>query len=376
MMRTLLPIGALTSLEAAVAMLLDGLEPVAPSFLPFEAALGRIAAGMPPLAQPLPAADTAIEDGWAFRALDLVGASAYSPMPLADAPIRVEAGDIMPEGSDCVVDAGLVDCSGPIAQALTEAVPGQGVRRAGEDAEAGYEIARAGRRVTAADLLLARSADVGELAVHAPRLRLVDVTATNGDDRTANLIAESAKACGAMVGAVEKVARDPASIAEALDREASDMIVLIGGTGAGRTDATAEALAARRALTAHNIALQPGRTTATGRLGKTPVVALPGMPDQAFAAFLALVQPVLDRLSSRSARQAIVLPLRRKIASMVGIAEIALLREEQGTWIPLAAGSLSLQAMQSADAWLVVPGDSEGYAAGTPVAAFPLRDPT
>jgi molybdopterin biosynthesis enzyme len=88
--------GVLTSLEAAVAMLLDGLAPVAPSFLPPEEALGRIAAGMPPLAQPLPAADTATMDGWAFRALDLVGASAYSPLPLGNAPVWVETGDAMP----------------------------------------------------------------------------------------------------------------------------------------------------------------------------------------------------------------------------------------------------------------------------------------
>jgi molybdopterin biosynthesis enzyme len=152
------------------------------------------------------------------------------------------------------------------------------------------------------------------------------------------------------------------------------MNVLVGGTGAGRTDATVEALAARGALTVHNIALQPGRTAAIGRLGKMPVVALPGMPDQAFAAFLALVKPVLDRLSGRSARQDISLPLRRKIASTVGIAEIALLKQGQGAWIPLAVGSLSLQAMQSADAWLIVPGGSEGYASGTPVAALPFRD--
>jgi molybdopterin biosynthesis enzyme len=374
MMRTLLPIGALTSLEAAVAMLLDGLEPVVPTFLPFEEALGRIAAGMPPLVHALPAADTAIVDGWAFRALDLVGASAYAPMPLANAPAWVETGDAMPVGCDCVVDAGLVDCSGPIAQALTESVPGQGIRRTGEDAEAGYPIATAGRRVTAADLLLARSAHIEEIAVRTPRLHLIDVTATNGDDFTAHFITASAKASGAAVSTIEKVARDSASIAEALDSRASDMIVVVGGTGAGRTDATAEALAARGALTAHNIALQPGRTAATGRLGKTPVVALPGMPDQAFAAFLALVQPVLDRLSGRSAPQDISLPLRRKIASTVGIAEIALLKQGQGAWIPLAVGSLSLQAMQSADAWLIVPGGSEGYASGTPVAALPFRD--
>jgi molybdopterin biosynthesis enzyme len=45
-------------------------------------------------------------------------------------------------------------------------------------------------------------------------------------------------------------------------------------------------------------------------------------------------------------------------------------------WTPIAAGQLSLETIARCDAWLAVPGDSEGYAAGTAVGAFPLRDMT
>src|SRR5690606_29921273 len=38
---------ALTTLEAALAALLDGVSPVAPSFVPLDQAMGRIAAAMP-----------------------------------------------------------------------------------------------------------------------------------------------------------------------------------------------------------------------------------------------------------------------------------------------------------------------------------------
>ncbi|RVA37880.1 molybdopterin-binding protein, partial [Mesorhizobium sp. M7A.F.Ca.US.001.01.1.1] len=146
------------------------------------------------------------------------------------------------------------------------------------------------------------------------------------------------------------------------------------GTGDGCADVTAEALARRRVLLAHGIALRPGGTTAIGRLGKTPIVALAGSPQQAFAGFLALVQPVLDRLSGRSERSGIILPLSRKISSAVGLCEIVLLAKERDVWTPLAVGDFSLDAMRLADAWLAVPDDSEGYAAGTPVAAVPLRN--
>ena len=124
---------------------------------------------------------------------------------------------------------------------------------------------------------------------------------------------------------------------------------------------------------AHGIALQPGRTSAVGRW-ETPVLVLPGAPDQAFAAWWTLGLAVLDRLSGRRPRKTLGLPLGRKIASGVGIAEIVLLERAQGAWITLAVGELSLQAIARAEAWLVVPGGAEGFAAGTPVDAFMLRE--
>ena len=42
--------------------------------------------------------------------------------------------------------------------------------------------------------------------------------------------------------------------------------------------------------------------------------------------------------------------------------------------MPLALGDLPLEAIVRADAWLTVPGSSEGFAAGTPVAAYMLAE--
>jgi molybdopterin biosynthesis enzyme len=207
-----------------------------------------------------------------------------------------------------------------------------------------------------------------------PRLRLIDIASPHGNQTSAQFIAETAKLSGAAVAGIETVARDAASIAGVLDEGNCDIIVLVGGTGEGRADATGEALAARGALMAHNLALRPGRSTAIGRLGATPIVALPGAPDQALAAFFALVRPVLDRLSGISDRQKTVLPLARKISSTVGLAEIVLVKQDKDTWVPLAVGDFSLEAIRLAQGWLAIPGGSEGYAAGTPVAAWPLRD--
>jgi len=101
---------------------------------------------------------------------------------------------------------------------------------------------------------------------------------------------------------------------------------------------------------------------------------LPGAPDHAFAAWWTLALPVLDRLSGRRPRKTLNLPLARKIASSVGIAEIVLLERKQGAWVTLAVGGLSLDAIARAEAWLAVPGGAEGFAAGAGVDAYMLRE--
>jgi molybdopterin biosynthesis enzyme len=221
------------------------------------------------------------------------------------------------------------------------------------------------------DLLLARASGLERLNVRRPRLRIVNVP---GSNVTTDLIAESAQASGAETVTSAASGRDAESIAAELDGGACDLLLVVGGSGVGRTDAAVTALAARGKILAHGIALQPGRTSAVGRLGKTPVVVLPGAPDQAFAAWWTLALPVFDRLSGRGPRESVNLPLARKIASGVGIAEIVLLERKQDMWATLAVGELSLDAIARAEAWLVVSGGSEGFAAGSPVDAYMLRD--
>lgn len=361
---------SLTPLDVALAALLRDLAPVPPVEVPLAQALRCIAADMPPLGA-FPPRDVAAADGWALRARDLVGASSYSPLPLSASPAWVEAGDAIPAGCDCVLDSDAVDHAGPTVQVLAEAIPGQGVRRAGGDIAEGSFATEAGRRIVARDLLIARAADMQTLRVRRPRLRILNIP---GGSITADLIAESARTAGADIVCIEASARDTASIAAALDTSACDLLITVGGSGVGRTDATVMALAQRGEVIAHGIAVQPGRTAAVGRIGKLPVVALPGAPDQAFAAWWTLALPALDRLSGRRPRKTLNLPLARKIASGVGIAEIVLLERKQGVWAALAAGDLSLGTIARAEAWLAVPAGAEGFAAGTPVDAYMLRE--
>ena len=47
---------------------------------------------------------------------------------------------------------------------------------------------------------------------------------------------------------------------------------------------------------------------------------------------------------------------------------------EGDAWLPLAVGDLPFETVARADAWLLVPGGSEGYAAGAPANAYVLRE--
>ena len=351
---------SLKPLDVALAALLESIEPVAAGERAPGDVFAHAAAGLDALKtldelKAWPPHDIAAVDGWALRASDLVGASSYTPLPLMKKPVWLEAGERIPDGCDCVLDEDAVDRTGAIVQVLAEAIPGQGIRRKGG------EVAD-----TSAVVDAWRPGDLRRML----RLRVVNVP---GGDLTAELIARSLSTTGIEIKCVEAGSRDVASIARAFDAGACDLLITIGGSGVGRTDATVIALAGRGEVIAHGIALQPGRTAAVGRIGNTPVVVLPGAPDQALAAWWTLVLPALDRLAGTQ-RKTVTRPLAQKVASSVGISEIVLLGERNGAWTPLAVGDLPLTAIARAKAWLVVPGASEGYAAGTPVNAYLLRE--
>lgn len=349
---------SLTPLDRALDLLLRELTPVAANERRPVDTSRREADDMPELST-WPPHDVAAVDGWALRAQDLVGASSYTPLPLTRQPAWVEAGDRIADHCDCVVDEDSVDLSTPVAQALAGAIPGQGVRRKGA------EIADTNRIFDAW-----RPGNPGD-GMQGPRLRLANVP---GGALTTKLIARSLHRAGIEVVSVTAAARDAAAIANTLHVGGCDLLLVVGGSGVGRTDAAVTALADRGEVLAHGLALEPGRTAAVGRIDGIPVIVLPGSPDSALAVWWALVLPAFDRLTGGPKRQSIHLPLARKIASTAGIAELALLERREGAWIPLSVGDLAPESVARADAWLVVPATSEGYAAGTPVNAYMLRE--
>ncbi|MCC5967739.1 MAG: hypothetical protein JJU24_16560 [Natronohydrobacter sp.] len=133
-------------LETCLARALDGLTPVPAEWAETGAALGLVLAEDLCLPQDMPPACEAQRAGLAVAALDLVGASAGSPIPLWN-PVRVVPGEAFPSGMDALLPVERTDTVAGCPEAVQPVSPGEGVRRTGHDGRADTVIARAGTRL-------------------------------------------------------------------------------------------------------------------------------------------------------------------------------------------------------------------------------------
>ena len=363
--------GALTSLEAARALLLNMLRPVDPVLTPRDEALGCICAE-PLIVGLQPPRARALRDGWAMRAEDLAGASSYAPVLLATQPSAVETGDALPGACDCVIDHHGLDLSGPMPQALIEALPGENVRRPSEDAAAGGVLFAPGHRLRPTDLACVAALGIEHLSVRRPHLLVIDTPVRDSAGATCDFLQRALVAAGARVTQRACADRSASAIQTSFEAATADLILLVGGTGLGASDHAIAALETCGVVHLQGVALEPGRTAAIATVAGTPVIAIPGLFEQALGAWLGLVAPALDRLTLRQPTAPLRLPLTQKIASRVGVAEVALLRRQGDAFAPLAIGELPLQSLCAATHAMIISAGSEGHASGELVDAFPL----
>lgn len=363
---------ALMPLDEARARLIAGVKPVASRRVAPGAAIGAICAGDPTAPADRPACRVALRDGWAVSFGEIAGASPYAPVALAQLPVWVEAGDVLPESADTILAHEAVEAGPNRMEVVADAPEGEATRAAGGEISAGAPIAGAGRRVTALHALAFAAAGLTEIAIRTPRIRLV----ATGTDPTARMVADMVAAVAAAEGcAIDGIADasdDVAAIADALRSGSADTVFVVGGTGFGRTDRSAAALAQAGALTAHGIALLPGETSGFGTAEGRSVLLLPGRPEAALAGFLALGRPLLAALSGLSSATPPSGPLLRKIASGIGLSEIVFVRATPGGLEPLGGAELPLHRLLLADGAVLVPPDREGYPEGMTVPWMPL----
>lgn len=362
-------IARLTSLREVHAALEAYVRLAAVHHVDVTSAAGCVAAADILATARVPIAAAALRDGWAVRADLVADAGPYAPVPFAPPPTWVEHGDPLPAGCDAVLPADALVAAAAGPEAVASVAPGEGVLPTAGDVDAGMPLVRAGQRLRASDVAALRPASVSEVAVRTPALRVVTTKA--GLDAVAALVAAALSATGAVPTRVD--AHDASALADALMAPGADAVITIGGTGEGRTDQTARAVAAAGSLHIHGMGIRPGETAGFGAVGERPVLLLPGRLDAALATWLLVGRAMLRRLSGATeCEPAPRLTLARKITSTIGLAEMVLVRRADGDVEPLAAGVFPLAALGQACGWVLVPPESEGYPSGATVDVHPL----
>jgi molybdopterin biosynthesis enzyme len=351
-------ITSLTPIAQVLARVAALAQPVAPREVALADAEGRVLAADVIVTAPSPAAPIALTDGWAVRAEQVMDAGPYAPVLLDSAPSWVDAGSTMPRDADAVLPPDAV--AG--AEVHAAATVGDGLLAAGSDAAPDRPLRRAGEPLRAVDVAALQAVGIVRVSVREPRVRVVSI----GADVAALAVARGVAAHGANVIFVRDLARALA--------ENADAVIAVGGTGAGRNDASVTQLARAGRVDIHGFGLSPGESAALGSVREQPVLLLPARLDGAFAGFLAVGEALLRRLSGAITSQSeMPLTLTRKIASTVGITEVVPVRRNPEGIEPLASGHWPMQALARADGWVLVPAESEGFPAGARLAmrAFP-----
>lgn len=369
--------------------------------VPLDELAGRVLAQDVVSAFEVPCFDRAMMDGFAVQAADTAGASPYNRLRLAIAgtvlpgsepspsvkvspgkAVKVMTGAAMPVGADAVLPVEQAELSGDEVYALEGVAPGKNIGSRGEDIARGSVVLNSGRRLRPQDLGVLSSIGVRETAVVRQPKVCILITGNEllvaGSTPSGNRITD---ANGPMLAALVRrdggiatnpgiVPDDPSAILAAM-RSDADVVLVSGGSSVGQEDHAPVLLAEHGELAIHGIAMRPSSPTGMGRLDGRLVFLLPGNPVSCLCAYDFFAGLAIRRLAGRPDHWPYVqtrLKLRRKLVSTVGRVDYARVRIVAGSVEPIAiSGASILSSTTRADGFVVVPEDSEGYAAGAEV---------
>lgn len=348
----------------------------------------------------VPAFPRSAMDGYALRSEETFGAGAYNPLSFRvvgevtpgrsfdralqpGEAVRIMTGAPIPEGADAVLMAEYTSEADGVMTATEAVAPRKNIGRIGEDIRQGTEVFRPPRRLRPQDLGVLASIGVGEVAVHRrPRVTLL-ITGNEllkpGEKPRGAMIVDSNSVMlealiardGGEVAEVRHLPDDRELIRDSLLNAPGDLLVTTGGTSVGVEDHAPTLIAEEGELLVHGVAMRPSAPTGMGVVGGRPVFLLPGNPVSCLAAYDFFVGLAVRLLGAqgedwryREARVA----LRDRIASQIGRLDYARVRLEDGKAVLLAtSGASALSTTTQAHGFVVVPPESEGYAAGETV---------
>ncbi len=380
------------------------------------AALGRVLAADMHAPVPCPSTRRSTRDGYAVRATDVAGASPATPVLLhmtgesrmgrpcggtlqKGEAWRVYTGSTLPEGADAVLmqefatlGDQLADSrdAPPVVAVSTPCAMGENILAPGADMPQGALLAQAGTRLGAHHMALLAQF-FKEVPLH--RKPVLGVLST-GDEFCGSEPQNGIAACqsntnallleglAASLGANYLHLGTAPDNAQALGQHLRtalpggptpcDVVVVIGGSSAGKRDFSAQAIAGLPGceVCGHDQRVSSGRPLTLARVGQTAVWGLPGHSLSLALAAQVFLAPLLQRLAGQQAspqhmnRQPVVLARLGLALPVEGNAPThypVMLRRGDGrvTAWPVAAGTGKTAVLRDMDGWITMPGSDD-----------------
>lgn len=391
------------TLDEALERVLAHAVPLPAETVPLWKSPGRILAEDLLSPEDLPRFDYSAMDGYAVAVGDFAGEAPYSlplrgqsraghapPVLAPGSTCRIFTGAPLPERADAVVLQEDVESNGGEVRFSRVPRPGEHIRRRGEDLRQGALALARGTRLGAFELGLAAALDRAELRV--ARRPAVSVLCTGDELRApgepgppgtlpeSNGIALSvlAESAGAEVRHLERSGDDASRLTASMRRlaEESDVLVTVGGASVGEHDLVRKALLdAGGSIEFWKVKIKPGKPVIFGKLANALLLGLPGNPVSAQITFALFGLPLLSALQGATRRgdergsARLASELRQK-PGRLGLYRARLEGDLAYPQDNQASGSVA--SLAHADALVLVPAESEGYAAGERVSILRL----
>ena len=373
------------------------LKPLAAESAMLADSRGRVLAQDIVAAVDAPPFDRSNVDGFAVRAVDTSGASDGNPKVLmlnpeviscGHTPVEtvtagtctaIATGGVIPRGADAVVmieQTELIEEGKPRLEVRRAVLPGQFISYAGSDIARGETLLRRGTEIGAREIGMLAACGLDRIEVF--RRPKVAVLST-GDElvepgkplRPAGVYDSN----GAIVSAaVAEAGGDPVMLgafpddAAALEKavrgalDASDMVVLSGGTSKGAGDLSHRVVSqlGKPGILVHGVALKPGKPLCLGVVGGKPIVVLPGFPTSAIFTFHTFVAPVIRAWAGLppEAEKAIPARVPVRVVSELGRKEFVLVSIIDGGdarfAFPTGKGSGAVTSFSQADGFIEI----------------------
>ena len=304
----------LISITEARRLITLALAPVTVETVPLSQALGRV------LREDAVAKVSAM-DGYALRAGDVTAAGqslavigesaaghAWAGTVGAGQAVRIFTGAPVPAGADAVVIQEDTEVAG--GKVIIRELPDRGrhIRTKGQDFAAGDVALRTPHRLTARDIGLLAAMNLPRIAAaRRPRIGVLstgDEIVMPGESVGPDQIVSAngpglcafVRHCGAEDVHLGVVRDEMEALRMAISRaEPLDMLVTSGGVSVGDRDLMGK-LMGEADLSFHKIAMRPGKPVLFGRVGKLPVMGLPGNPVSAMICAALFLKPAIERL--------------------------------------------------------------------------------